>query len=226
MKKVKRIKIKFKNVFIFLIVILGIGLIGYFLLNKKINNIYIIGNEIIEEQDILELIDFNEYLKYYQISPKKIENRLKTNLIIEEANVKKSLFSIKINIKEEKILWYQEDSSSVMLSSGKMVTLDKKVLGIPSLINQIDSVYIKEFIDELSKIDDDVFCKISEISYAPSELDKERFLLYMNDTNYVYVNISRMNYLNKYDELLPKLENKKGILYLDSGNHFEIKDKK
>ena len=38
-----------------------------------------------------------------------------------------------------------------------------------------------------------------------------------------YANIVINEYLNKYDELLPELDNKKGILYLDSGNHFEIK---
>ena len=31
------------------------------------------------------------------------------------------------------------------------------------------------------------------------------------------------NLINKYNDIYPTLDNKKGILYLDSGNHFEIK---
>ena len=57
-----------------------------------------------------------------------------------------------------------------------------------------------------------------------SSIDKERFLLHMNDKNDVYINLSRMEYLNKYDDLSKELSNKKGILYLDSGNHFEIRN--
>ena len=148
---------------------------------------------------------------------------MKSSLLIKDVEVKKSLFSLKINLSEYQAVWYQEHDDSLMLSSGESIKLSNKILGMPTLINQIDEEYKMEFIDKLCQIDDDIFTKISEISYEPSDIDKERFLLYMNDKNYVYINLSRMDYLNKYDDLLPKLENKKGILYLDSGNHFEIK---
>ena len=46
----------------------------------------------------------------------------------------------------------------------------------------------------------------------------------MNDNNLVYININKMNNLNKYVDIVKKLNNKKGILYLDSGNYFEIKE--
>ena len=223
MKKVKRVKIKFKNLFVFMIVIFFVIMIVYCIMNKKINNIYISGNVILEEQEVLELINFEDYLKYYQISERKIENRLKTSLVVESVDVKKSLFSLCINLKEYKTLWYQEHDNSVMLSSGESINLDNKVLGIPSFINEIDDKYKYEFIEKLSKVDNNIFRKISEISYEPTEIDKERFLFYMNDKNYVYINISRMELINKYDEMLPKLDSQKGILYLDSGNHFEIK---
>ena len=223
MKKVKRVKIKFKNVFVFILMIIVSVVLGYCILNKKVNNIYISGNIILSEQEILELINFDDYLKYYQINPRKIENRLKTSLVVESVDVKKSLNSINISLKEYKALCYQEHDNSVMLSSGESINLDNKILGIPSLINDIDDDYKTKFIKSLCKIDDSIFRKISEISYEPSEIDKERFLFYMNDKNYIYINILRMELINKYDEMLPKFENKKGILYLDSGNHFEVK---
>jgi len=223
MKKVKRVRIKFKNVItLLLIIIIGIFNI-YIILNKKINNIYISGNNILKEQDVLELIGFNDYMKYREIDSKKIEKRLKSSLIVEEVKVKKNLFSLSILLTEYRPMWYQEHDNKLMLSSGEAINLSNKVLGIPVLFKEIDENYKLKFIKELCKIDDDVFKKISEISYEPSDIDQERFLLYMNDKNYVYINLSRMSYLNKYDDLLPKLENKKGILYLDSGNHFEIK---
>lgn len=66
--------------------------------------------------------------------------------------------------------------------------------------------------------------KISEIEYKPNEIDKERFLFTMIDSNYVYINISRMEKINKYNTIVNELEGKKGIIHLDSGDYIEIKD--
>ena len=66
---------------------------------------------------------------------------------------------------------------------------------------------------------------ISEIEYSKTTYDDKRFLLYMNDGNMVYITVSKAELLNKYVEIIKKVDNKKGILYLDSGNYFEIKEK-
>ena len=44
----------------------------------------------------------------------------------------------------------------------------------------------------------------------------------MNDGNYVYITLYKTYLVNDYIKILSTLENKKGILYLDSGNYFEI----
>ena len=75
----------------------------------------------------------------------------------------------------------------------------------------------------MNKIDDDVLKKISEIKYDPNKYDEDRFILYMDDDNYVYVTLPKFDVLNKYNEAVTKLEGKKGTLYLDSGNYFEIR---
>ena len=62
----------------------------------------------------------------------------------------------------------------------------------------------------------------TEIIYSKSEYDNTRFLLYMDDGNHVYVNINKFSKLNYYNEIYTTLNNKKGTLYLDSGNHFEV----
>ena len=59
-----------------------------------------------------------------------------------------------------------------------------------------------------------------------NNLDKDRFLLYMNDQIYVYITLTKIEVLNNYNEITKSLEGKKGILYLDSGNHFEIIEEK
>ena len=78
--------------------------------------------------------------------------------------------------------------------------------------------------DVTLKVDNEILLKISQIEYTPNELDKERFLLYMTDANYVYITLSKIEKINKYNSILQKLENKKGIIHLDSGDYIEIKD--
>ena len=58
--------------------------------------------------------------------------------------------------------------------------------------------------------------------YSPTKYDEDRFILYMNDSNRVYINLPKFKSFNKYDEMVTKFEGKTGRLYLDSGNYFEI----
>ena len=46
----------------------------------------------------------------------------------------------------------------------------------------------------------------------------------MNDGNMVYITLTKTESLNKYNDIKKELEGKSGILYLDSGNYFEIKE--
>ena len=46
----------------------------------------------------------------------------------------------------------------------------------------------------------------------------------MTDGNYVYITLSKIDKINKYNSIVQKLENRKGIIYLDYGDYVEIKD--
>ena len=46
----------------------------------------------------------------------------------------------------------------------------------------------------------------------------------MNDGNYIYITLTKIKRLNKYNEIKEEMNGKKGIIYLDSGNYVEVKD--
>ena len=93
------------------------------------------------------------------------------------------------------------------------------------MINYIPEDIEAKFIKKFSKVDSNIISLISEIEYSKTEFDSERFLLYMSDENLVYITVSKTELLNKYIDIVKTIEGKKGILYLDSGNYFEIKEK-
>lgn len=207
---------------ILIIIIIVIGICWY-LKDLKIKNIYIKGNTTLKDYEIIELAGIQDYPNMFSISSRKIEQKLKMNKLISSAKVKKNLFGkIIITIKEEKMLVKNELDNTIYLANLKKITDDNKVIGIPTLINDVPSDILNKFLEKLNKIDPSVLSKISEISYKPNEYDKDLFLFLMNDGNYVYITTTKLSNIDKYESVLIQLEGKKGIIYLDSGNHFEI----
>ena len=225
-KKVKitvtKKKINLKKILIVLGTLLSIIFIVVYLIKRPIKNIYIVGNNILNDKSIIELAELNNYPPFVKTYFLDIKENLLKNDYIKEVNIKRNKFSkIYIKIEEYKpICIYQQ---KVILSSKKMVDNQYNINYLPYVSNDITMVYDK-FVDSFSKIDNSILLKISQIEYAPNEVDKERFLLYMVDKNYVYVTLSKIDKINKYNLIVDQIDTNKGIIYLDSGDYVEIKD--
>lgn len=221
MKKKKKNKKKIILKILIIIIILG-SLIFYFK-NMKIKNIYVTGNNNLKDQEIIELAGINNYPNLFQTSSRKIEKKIKLNPLIDSVKVKKTfLGKITINIKEHNLLLKNEIDNTIYLDNGQKITNDINIIGLPTLTNDVDKDILNNFLKKLNTINKDILSKISEITYSPNEYDKDLFLFLMNDGNYVYITTTRLDNINKYENVLLELEGKKGIIYLDSGNHFEI----
>lgn len=219
-KKVKK-KIKFKIVpiLIFLICLVALYFGLSYLADTKIKNIYVYGNNLLTDQEVIELAKVEDYPSFYKTLSRTIKKNIKTNPIIKEVKIRKSFFNVlNIYITEYKPLFIKGDK--LILEGG--ISTDIVECKVPVLTNEVDSDVYNDFIKEMLKLKSSVRGQISEITYAKSEYDNSRFLLYMDDGNHVYVNIAKFSKLNYYDEIYPTLNNKKGTLYLDSGNHFEV----
>ena len=224
MKKRKKNKVKVKRIVGFFIIILVICLLIIWYKDKRITNIYVTGNNLVSEQTIIELAEIQDYPFLYKVSASKIKKRLLTSPFIEKVEVKKGIFGkIYINVFEYRVLCMNGVDNQYILSDGKSILYDDIVVGVPILTNEVKNDVYNKFISALKKVDDSIMYKISQITYDANDLDDERFLLYMTDHNYVYVTLDKIENINSYNEIVPTLEGKKGILYLDSGNHFLIK---
>jgi len=224
-KKIKKkTKVKIIPILIFLLLIIIVFFLVSIFLKIKIKNIYVYNNEKISDQEIIELAKLQDYPSFLKTTSYSIEKQIKKNPYIEDVDVKKRLIStVKIYIKEYKLLFINESNNTVVVDTNKEIDLTDNISGIPSLVNYVPNTVYDLFINEMKNVDNSILNKISQIEYSPNDYDKQRFLLYMNDGNQVYLTISRFDLINKYDEIYPTLGGSKGILYLDSGNHFEIK---
>lgn len=221
MKKIKK-KIKLKSIIILLLIILVIALIIYLFLNMKIKNIYVIGNHYIEEKDIIMINNLYKYPKIKDFNKEDFIRKVKENPLVNDIKLKINPFGkVEIIIDENVPLCRKSDK--VILSNGKQENINIDV-EIPLLINEIDDDVYNLFIKGLGKVSKSILSKISEIEYSPSTIDKEKFLFLMNDGNNVYITLNKIDLINNYNEIYPTLDGKKGILHLDGGNHFEIKE--
>lgn len=218
--KKKRLRIRYDRIFICLILLFLIGYICYFILNKPITNIYIYNNEVLKDQYIIDEAGLRDYPSTLTFSTTSIKNKLEEDPLIKKATIKRLLFrGISITIEENKPLFFYQTENKTVLENNEMV---QEKFDVPVLINFVPDKVYKEFINKMSEINDEVFKRISTIKYDPNDVDSGRFLFSMTDSNYVYLSINKFTDINNYIAIMQKFENKKGILYLDSGEYFKV----
>lgn len=219
-KRVKRRRLKRKNVlFLLLFIVIIIGIL-IFLDNLKITSINVSGNTLYSEWEIIEKAGLDDYPSTLRNLSGTIENRLEEDPYIKEAKVTKSFFT-KVNIKITEnlpLFYYVPERSTILADKSKT----KDDFPVPTVINYIPDKLYTDFLKNLENMDYTIIKRISEIRYDPNDVDEERFLLTMNDGNYVYLTLKTFDKINNYLDIIKEFNNKKGILYLDSGEYFEI----
>ncbi len=224
-KIVKRKKFNFIKFIIFIVLLSVFVLLLSYLLKQPIKNIIIINNNLVSDDEIIYTAKLQNYPSFIKTSGAHACKKIKKIEFIKDCKVKKKWgYIFEINIEEYKILYKVRSNSDYVLEGNKDITIEKDINGIPLLINYVPDEIEKKLNEKLSKISYDVLKKVSEIEYDPTTYDDKRFILYMVDGNMVYVTVPKLENLNKYNEIKKELEGKKGILYLDSGNYFEIKE--
>ena len=211
----------YKKVLIIIAIIIVFILILYNLFNIRIKNIYIKGNNILSDQEVIDIAKIRDYPKSFSLSSKEIKKLLEKNKYIKKAKVSKSNFlrTVNIEIEENNPLVYYSYNNKILLADGTEVD---EYYDVPILVNQVPDDILKEMLEGMDLVDYDIIDRISEIEYVPNNVDDNLFLLKMSDENYVYVNNKTFKKLNNYLDMVMTFNNKKGILHLDSGDYFTI----
>ena len=219
MKKKKKLNTKKFLITIILVLLLSLTFVD--IINLPVKNIYIKGNSTLSDKTIISLSHLENYPPHIKTCFLDIKEKLLANEYIKDVKIKRTITrKIYIEIEEYKPLAIY--NNKLILSSKKQIDNLYNINYVPYITNNIDNIYDK-FVTSLNEVNQEILLKISHIEYTPNEVDKERFLMYMVDSNYVYITLSKIEKINKYNSIVKKLENKKGIIYLDSGDYVEIK---
>ena len=77
--KVKKRKVNFKKILLFILVIYIIFFLVYEIINLKIKNIYIIGNNILSDYEIMKIANIDDYPAFIKTFDGKIKKKLLIN---------------------------------------------------------------------------------------------------------------------------------------------------
>ncbi len=224
-KLVKRRKLKVFTLLLVLIILGLFALLVYFGINDSIKNIVIKNTSYLNDDYIIDLASIKEYPSFWLTSTHKMKKKIEKSPYIEKVKIKRKFYNVlEIDVKENVPLFVYEGNHKIVFENKEEVDelSEIELFRVPRLMNYVPDNKYEQFIKGLGKIDKDILGKVSEITYTPNDFDKDRFLLYMDDGNSVYLTITKFRMLNYYNKVLPQLDGKKGILYLDSGNHFKI----
>lgn len=224
MEKKVKIKLNKKGLIVILLILYLLIMAFYYGFNLPVKLIVVSGNTNISDEQIIKASKLNKDSKLFRINKKRISKLICEIPEIESVKIKKNILGkVVIYVNELSILYYKETTNKYILENGESISIEQ-VLGIPTLVNDVSKDIEDILIKKMSTINKDILKRISEIEYSPdikdnTIIDKNRFLLRMNDGNYVYINLANMDNLNKYDEIYITLdENVKGVLNLDSSS--------
>lgn len=220
-KQRKKRRLKVGRLF-FLLLILSVISFAFLKVDDiKIMSIVIKGNNILTDQEIIEMADLDDYPSFFTTLSYNVKKKILESKYVEDVRVSKGILRIKINVIEKKVLYIDSKTENKVTDTGEIN--DEKIVCAPYLINEVPEDKKLSFVKAMKKIDDDILCQMSEIKYDPNEIDKDRYYVYMNDGNSVYLTVNKFEKINKYNTILENVGKQNGTLYLDYGDYFEVK---
>jgi len=226
-KIVKKKKLKILPFLIVLFFFGGLFFCLYQLIQLPIRNIVVKNIKYLDDDYIIHIAGIENYPNFFFTNLKKMEKKLEQSVYIEKATVSKKFFHvIVLDVKENKPIFLNVNSNEFVFVDNNKVSLESCpfIFRVPRLMNYVPDDKYESFVKCMGNIQPDVLGKISNIEYQPNDLDPDRFLFYMDDGNMVYLTLTKFDTIHYYNDVLEQLEGRKGILYLDSGNHFQIRE--
>lgn len=199
---------------------------------SNVKTVHVEGNKYITDETIMTLTGMNEKTNIWEVSSKKLEEKLLEEPLIKEAKVARKLpQSIQITIEEHFIagLVEEEATYALILPNGKKVAMSTNPVDLseaPLLKGFKDDESLTAMAKQLSMTDLEVFHLISEIVWQESDGSQSKIMLYMNDGFIVDTVIRQFaEKMEDYPSIVAQIDaGEKGIIHMGVGTYFESLD--
>ncbi|GGB45171.1 cell division protein DivIB [Lentibacillus populi] len=234
LKQARKKKANRRLIFYLSIFFLLISIIVY--LQSPLSNVKTVavtGNSFISDEAIVEKSNITNKTNIWTINETDIKKRLHKNPTIKSVEITKKLpRTVEIHLSEyDRVGYINVDGAfHPILGNGQVLTSikEKSINGdAPLLMDFSDKANLRKMTSELNKLPDSILNMISEIHWKPTDEDKNKIMLYMNDGYLVDGTIRDFaTKMKVYPSIVAQLNpDKKGIIHIGVGAYFESFDK-
>jgi len=196
-----------------------------------VRTIHVTGNTSINEEEVIKQSKLTDNTNIWTINKTKIKENISENPVVESVEVNRKLpWTLEIQIEEYDRVGYikKEGFFYPVMGNGKTLTAEQKTMhgDAPLIMDFTDDSYLQRMTKELEKLPEGIFNLISEVHWKPTEENKNKILLYMNDGFIVDGTIREFaDKMQVYPSIVSQLEaGSKGIIHIGVGAYFESFD--
>ncbi|MEC5422782.1 FtsQ-type POTRA domain-containing protein [Virgibacillus sp. C22-A2] len=199
---------------------------------SHIKTINVTGNSFYTEEEVINKSELTTTTNIWTINKAAIIAAIESNPIINSVEIERKLpWTIEIHLSENDLVGYISDENKFypVLGNGTVLSNvgQNTFNGEAPLISDFsDEAYLHRMTDELQKLPGNILNLISEIYWTPSEDNKNKIVLYMNDGYMVKGTIRNFaDRMEVYPSIVSQLEpNSSGIIHIGVGAYFESFD--
>ncbi len=186
---------------------------------SNVRSISVSGNHYLKDSYIIGYTGLNARSKFYFCIPGLVENKIKSDPLIEDAKVTLQPGNvINIDVKEKKAVGYRyEDQPVILFADNTKAELKSEYLDIVASIPLINGFTEEEQTRLLTKafedIDENIIHEMSEISQYPLSYDPDTITVLMRDGGYFIGNYFNLSLINQYYEIYSYQKNKNYCIY-------------
>ncbi len=198
---------------------------------SHIKDIVVLNNKALSDDTVIQASDISLNENIWMLNRKGTVKKIQNHPVIESVKVKRKLpNTVEINVVEKEIIGFLKEESKYhpVIKDGMIV----KKSGIPykgnyPLLKDFkDDAFLKHMAQELNELPNDLFNLISEITWNPTDKNKYKIELYMNDGFIVQSTMRDFaDKMKSYPSIVSQLdEDDKGIIHMGVGTYFEKVD--
>ncbi|WP_114165478.1 cell division protein FtsQ/DivIB [Exiguobacterium sp. TNDT2] len=182
------------------------------------------------EEYVLTKTDIDSSTNIVQVSPDKIERKLRALSGVKDVDVNRSWYNIvTIDIEEEKMIAYSrvDEDDVAVLADGSLHptngTTDPEQLKDGPLLREFtDKAELEKIANELEQVDDAMRARMSEIVFTKQKGEPTRYEVYMNDGNTIHTPTFKFSQtVSKYSDIYENIpKGQRGTIVMDGGYYF------
>ncbi|MGM8364219.1 cell division protein FtsQ/DivIB [Virgibacillus sp. W0181] len=195
---------------------------------SHIKQIQVKGNEFVSKDEVIASSKLTTKTNIWTIDRSKIEKEIGQNDVIKSVEVMRKLpWTVEIQLHEHGHIGYIKEKGlyhPVLENGEALKSTSKSVIGDAPLLSDFnDKKFLLQLAKELNQLPDSIIRLISEISWQPTEKNKNKIILYMNDGYTVDGTIRDFaNKMKAYPSIVAQLEpGEEGIIHIGVGSYFE-----